>query len=79
MKLDNYKTIEQKLARLESFKGNSLQGFNDGHTYAVYSYNTLIANRWLDSGRGETWITPEKYSNTTTRGLNIVKRAWGLN
>ena len=76
--MDNYKAIEQKLARLESFKGNSLQGFNDGHTYAIYSYNTLIANRWLDSGRGETWISPDKYSVTTSRHQNLVKRAWAI-
>ena len=46
---------------------------NDG-VYRVFSYQTEIANR----GKSEPWLNPVKYSQTTSRHLNIVKRAWGL-
>jgi hypothetical protein len=75
--LDNYKTIEDKLANRQPFRGNSLNGFWDAQTgyYVVYSYNTLIAT--LESG-GKRWVNPNKFSQTTTRQQNLIKRAWGL-
>jgi hypothetical protein len=48
-----------------------------GRTYHVFSYNTEIAVTHLD-GRPDTWLTPSKYSQTTSRHLNIVKRAWAI-
>lgn len=73
------KQAQLALDNLETFNAGNLMAFNDGHTYAVYSYQTLIANRWLDSGRGPVWLTDQKYSVTTSKHLNIVKRAWGIN
>jgi hypothetical protein len=75
--LDSYKVIESKLANRQPFRGNSLNGFWDAQTgyYVVYSYNTLIAS--LELG-GKRWVSPVKYSQTTSRQQNLIKRAWGL-
>ena len=74
--MDNYRTIETKLENRQNFTGNSLRGFWDGDTYKVWSYNTLIAT--LQAG-GDRWVNPAKYSNTTSRQQNLIKRAWGVN
>ena len=75
--MDNYNTIATRLENRQNFTGNSLRGFWDGETYKVWSYNTLIAT--LESGGGPRWVSPERYSNTTSRAQNLIKRAWGLN
>ena len=74
--MQNYKEIETRLTNRQPFTGNSLRGFWDGDTYKVFSYSTLIATLGPDSPR---WVDPTKYSNTTTRQQNLIKRAWGLN
>jgi hypothetical protein len=71
--MDNYKTIEERVSTCSSFNGNSLKGFWDGDTYKVYSYNTLIA-----TNGDAKWISPVKYSQTTSRQQNLIKRAWDL-
>lgn len=48
-----------------------------GRTYHVFSYNTQIAMTHLD-GTPDIWLTPNKYSQTTSRHLNLVKKAWGI-
>jgi hypothetical protein len=78
--VDNYKTIETKLANRQPFTGNSLRGYwiplEGEQTYCVYSYNTLIAT--IKDGGGPRWVSTTKYSNTTTRQQNLIKRAWGI-
>ena len=76
--MDNYKTIETKLSNRESFNGNSLNGFWDAinRNYVVYSYSTLIAS--YDPNTGQRWVNPNKFSQTTSRQQNLIKRAWGL-
>ena len=82
--MDNYKTIENKLANREAFRGNSLTATAEKtwgtFTYKVYSYNTLIASKSWDGSEGEwhTYLNADKYSVTTSRHQNIIKRAWGL-
>lgn len=75
---DNYRTIEARLASLMPFQGNSLQGFMDesGKNYLVVSYRTLIATAQRDGGN---WVSKTKYSVTTSRHQNLVRKAWGLN
>jgi hypothetical protein len=75
--MDNYKTIEQKLRNREPFRGNSLTGSYWGETYRITSYSTLIAG--YNTISGVAWVTPERYSVTTSRHQNLIKRAWGLN
>jgi hypothetical protein len=73
--MDNYYTISDRLKNREPFIGNSLRGYWEGNTYKVMSYHTLIAT--LEEG-GQRWVSPERYSNTTSRAQNLIKRAWGL-
>ncbi len=83
--MDNYRTIATKLTELEPFNGNSLTAIKETTwgtmTYKVYSYGTLIAEKSWDGAEGEwtTWLNPTKYSNTTSRGQNLVKKTWGVN
>jgi hypothetical protein len=76
--MDNYKTIERKLRNLEQFKGNSLKSeieFYDGKPhYTVYSYRTLIAMHRDGIGA----VIEKKYSTTTSRHQNLIRKAWGL-
>jgi hypothetical protein len=91
--MQNYKEIETRLANRQPFKGNSLTGIikDDNYTkgYFVYSYGTLVAvynyNILPESDgvalpweRVQRWVNPEKFSQTTTRQQNLIKRAWGL-
>lgn len=73
--MDSYKTIETKLRNRESFNGNSMNAHYTEGAYMVYSYATLIAYHNYD---GELYFNPKKYSVTTSRHQNLVKKAWGL-
>ena len=53
----------------------SAKYLNNGH-YVVFSYNELIAE---DDREGYQWLTQTKFSQTTSKHLNIIKRAWGVN
>ncbi len=79
--MDNYKTIEQKLRNLEPFRGNSMSARWYGETYVVTSYSTDIAEWVIETPDGEPEeysVHPRKYSVTTSRHQNLVRRAWGL-
>lgn len=71
----NYRQIEKLLATRTPFSGNSCRAFleTDG-TYEVYSYSTLIAVAKGD----EIKFNERKYSVTTSRLQNLIRRAWGL-
>jgi hypothetical protein len=81
---DNYKTIATKLANLESFWGNSMSAQFVKHwgssSYSVYSYGTLIAEKTWDNSEGKwrTRLNETKYSVTTSKHQNLIKRAWGI-
>ena len=82
--MNSYKEIETKLAELEPFNGNSLSAKAEqtwgSMVYRVYSYNTLIASKsWYgDEGEWHTYLNPEKYSTTTSRHQNLIRKVWGL-
>jgi len=77
MSYSNYSEIEIALSNRREFTGNSAYAVIRGDEYLVYSYSTLIAksNRVANA---LVWVNPKKYSNTTSRLQNIVKRAWGV-
>lgn len=75
MSYSNYRQIENALIARDNFDGNSASAKWVGSEYRVISYSTLIAR--IGSG-GEVWISPVRYSRTTSRLQNIVKRAWGI-
>jgi len=72
--MDSYKVIETKLTNLEPFNGNSLRAYWDGDVYKVVSYSTLIAEV---GNMGNRLISDYKYSVTTSRHQNLIRRAWG--
>jgi len=74
--MDNYKTIETKLANREPFRGNSLTGYILGGIYYVDSYSTQIAR--VNINGASPWISPTKFSVTTSRQQNLIKRAWAI-
>lgn len=87
MSYSNYRQIETAIRKREPFTGNSCRGYYEGTEYVVVSYNTAIAraSRVVVVGAerhevdGGLWVNPKRYSNTTSRLQNIVRRAWGLN
>jgi hypothetical protein len=78
----NYRQIETALARREEFKGNSCHAVWLGDSYAVYSYKTRIftveGSYAGKPGRGELELDTRKYSVTTSRLQNIIRRVWGI-
>ena len=80
MATDTYATIERKLTTLEPFDNkNSMSARWENDVYVVYSYRTVIAhvNGQGEGGR-DRWVSPEKYSTTTSRQQNLIRRVWGL-
>jgi hypothetical protein len=78
--MDNYRTIQARLRDRIPFKGNSMwadfEEYEGETWYTVYSYRTPIARQAL-----ATWhyqLNPEKYSTTTSRHQNLIRRAWGI-
>ena len=80
MATDTYATIERKLTTLEPFDNkNSMSARWDDDVYVVYSYRTVIATTNTRGGGDRIcWVSPEKYSTTTSRQQNLIRRVWGL-
>lgn len=73
----NYKDIETAIRNRAPFIGNSARGElgrdENGYFYAVYSYRTKVAEMRQN---GVVFIDERRYSSTTSRLQNIVRRAW---
>lgn len=77
--MDSYKEIETKLAELEPFRGNSMTGvLDEWGSYRVYSYSTQIAQAWPTASGISAKMNNEKFSTTTSRHQNLIRKAWGL-
>lgn len=77
MSYSNYTQVERAIANCVPFTGNSCHAefsTGDGY-YRVYSYGTLIA-RIMPYTMAHYQLNTRKYSNTTSRLQNIIKRAW---
>jgi hypothetical protein len=59
------------IAERKPFQGSNLRAEYTLGDYLVYSYSTLVA---YIAETGETWITPEKYSQTTGRHKSHIRR-----
>ena len=73
--MDSYKSIERKLATHSPFNGNSMTARWEGATYVVYSYGTEIAKTSINGIDFNT----QRYSVTTSRHQNLVRKVWGIN
>ena len=70
----NYRTMPALIATRTPFKHGSCHAYLDGDQYRVISYSTLVATAQGDN----LWLSDRKYSMTTSRLQNIIKRAWAL-
>lgn len=72
--LKTLKQAEQLLAERQPFTTGTLSAkYDTGGNYLVFSYDTMIAG--ITKG-GLIETTKIKYSVTTSKHLNMVKRAW---
>jgi hypothetical protein len=69
-----YKEIPALIQARMSFVGNSSRGISSGSTYEIWSYEPLIATY----GPAGAWLNATKYSVTTSKLQNIIRRAWAL-
>ena len=69
----NYKEVEKALETCETFKhGESMKATREGGVYRVFSYHTEIAR--FNEIEGVWYVNPQKYSSTTSKQQNLVKR-----
>ena len=47
-------------------------------SYKVYSYSTQIAQAWPSNDGMRVAMNEEKFSTTTSRHQNLIKRIWGV-
>lgn len=73
----NYRQIEDRLELFQPFRGNSMTGnwTADNETFVVWSYSTIIAE--YDATTGNAWINHRRYSRTTSRQQNLIRKVWG--
>lgn len=72
-----YQQIPALLATRTPFKGNSCHAYiSTSNAYVVVSYGTDIG-AWLENGT--KIVNSQKYSVTTSRLQNLVRKAWELN
>lgn len=73
MATPTYKQIEGLLALHEPFNhSGTLTAKREGDEYKIWSYSTLIATYNLMDGTW--WINPTKYSVTTSKQQNLIRR-----
>ena len=73
------KQAEQALATFAPFSAATLSAKYVGGYYLVFSYDTEIARIYSDESGGRiVEINPTKYSPTTSKHANIVRKAWQL-
>lgn len=79
-----YETMPELLATLTPFKHGSAHATKEvtrtRMEYRVYSYSTLIATAVWDGSEGELekFFNDRKYSVTTSRLQNIIRKAWAI-
>ena len=82
MSYATYSQIETAVKKCTPFEGNSARGVWEGDVYSVYSYSTRIFTVEGEyagkPGRGTAELDRQKYSQTTSKLQNIIRRAWGI-
>ncbi len=69
----NYKQVEELIGFKENFKhGYSMSAETENGEYVIWSYRTVIARYNFNDGKW--WINPNKYSVTTSKQQNIIRR-----
>lgn len=82
MSYASYKEMPALIRNCVPFEGNSARGVWEGDVYSVYSYRTRIftveGSYAGKPGQGRAELDREKYSVTTSRLQNIIRRAYGI-
>jgi len=82
MSYTSYKDMEALIRKCVPFEGNSARGVWEGDVYTVYSYKTRIftvEGAYAGKpGTGTFELDTRKYSMTTSRLQNIIRRAYGI-
>lgn len=70
----NYQQIENAIRQNKPFTHNgTMRATMLDNEYWIYSYATPIYKKYLQTG--EVWFNEQKYSRTTSRQQNIIRRA----
>jgi hypothetical protein len=73
-----YRTLPNLIATKTPFVHGSCHAFiDDENTYRVFSYSTQIALFQL-TGEPSPSLNETKYSMTTSRLQNIIRKAWAI-
>lgn len=77
MPYTTYRDMQTALENREDFDGNSASAFTDeSGKYIIMSYNTIMA---IIGTSGEVeYYNEKKYSMTTSRLQNMIKRAYSI-
>ncbi len=70
----SYKHMAYEIINRNNFKGNSTEGLKQINSYTVWSYSTAI----LRIEDNKIYFDNRKYSPTTSRIQNIIKKALNL-
>lgn len=73
----NYREVQDYLTRGVPFRHRSISAeyVSRPAVYTVKSYDTVVAT-WAEDGA--KWITDHKYSATTSKQVNYIRKAWSL-
>jgi len=73
-----YATMPALIATKTPFVHGSAHAYiDDENIYRVFSYRTQIALFQL-TGEPSPWLNETKYSMTTSRLQNIIRKAWAI-
>lgn len=72
----NYRDMPAQIRNFESFTHGSCHAINNGREYIVVSYSTPIARAKNIDGVWHYRLNSRKYSQTTSKLQNIIRRAW---
>ncbi len=71
----SYATMPALIATRSPFTHGSCHAYTDTDgEYRIVSYSTLIAT----AKDGALWLNARKYSMTTSRLQNIIRKAWAI-
>ena len=70
----NYNQAVRAMENRQAFKGNTLWAQWENGEYCVYSYRTLM----LRENAEGVWFNETKYSVTTSKHQNYIRRAFNL-
>jgi len=77
MPYTNYRAMQTALENREAFEGNSASAFIDeSGKYIIMSYDTIMAV--IGENGGVESFNEKKYSMTTSRLQNMIRRAYNI-